>query len=718
MKKNCSIIIIFIFTFGNTLRAQFLYPPSKEIPVVDDYFGNKITDNYRWLENLSDTTVLNWIKAQSDFSNKLISKINGKDVLQNRMKEYKKMGGDVYGEIIQKGNSYYYSKTKIGESLSKIYVRILPNSEETLLFDPETVAKKTQIAGFVISKKGNKIAMKLSNGGGEICSIRIFDIPTKALLPDIIGPTWSQFIIEFVLNDTEIMYTKLKSSDINNNELLKNTDVYLHKIGTEPINDKLLFSREKYKELNVLPEKFPEISKSDDNKFLFLYIESVKSEMLIYFATMDELKNEKINWKALIKYEDEITNFKTVGNDFYFLTHKNAPRFKIGMTNILNPNFDKAKIIVPQSEKIISNLLKTKDYLIYSLKSGITNSQYTFNLKTKEIKKIDLPIGTNRALTYNQDQKNNLLVSNTNWLTPSIIYEYDINKNVAKKSKWFYMSGNYPDLNKDFLIKEVEVKSHDGVMVPLSIIHSKNIKFDGNSKCYITGYGSYGSSRESKFSNELAILLEQGCVVAYTHVRGGGEKGNEWHEGGMKSNKPNTWKDFIACTEYMIEQKYTSPERIIGNGVSAGGILIGRAITERPDLYRVVMNQVGMTNILRSETTSNGDNQIPEFGSVKVESDFKSILDMDVQSKIEKEKNYPAVILRTGMNDARIVPWMPAKLAAVLQNSSISNKPVLLYVNYNNGHFTSDTDMISKEFSDMFSFAFWQVGDNRFKIVD
>ena len=560
--------------------------------------------------------------------------------------------------------------------------------------------------------------MKLSSGGAEICQARIMDIKTKKLLDDNLSPIWSEFPIQFASNATEIIYTKMKSTDNKSDDVLKYMDVYLHKIGTAAKADKLLFSREKYKELTVLPEQFPTIYSSDDKKYLFLNIGSTKNEALSYYATIDQLHNEKINWKPLIKYEDEITDFYSIGNQLFFLSHKNAPKYKVGVTSLLNPNFDKARIIVAESKDVITSIQKTKSYIIYATSNGLTKEKHLIDPKTLATKKLLLPQGVNGSSPFNATLNNRLIVYNTNWLSPYSIYEYDVSKNTSAKSKWFDMSGSFPDFSKDFAIKEVDVKSHDGVLVPLSILYQKNIILDGNAPCYLTGYGAYSMSQQPGFIDVMAILLEQGCSIAFAHVRGGGEKGEEWHKAGMKTTKPNTWKDFIACAEYLIKEKYTSSQKLIGEGMSAGGILIGRAITERPDLFAVAINEVGMTNAVRSETTPNGDNQIPEIGSIKVEEECKALIEMDAQSKVVKRTKYPAVFIRSGMNDARVVPWMPAKFAAILQNSSSSNKPVLLYVNYGNGHFTSDVDENFKEFADMISFSFWQVGHPSFKKAD
>lgn len=718
MKKKLSVIAIIALAFGQSLKAQYNYPATKEIPVVDNYFGTPITDNYRWLENLSDTTVKSWIKAQADFSNNLIDKISGKEILLNRLKEYQKMGGDVFGKIVQCGNTYYYTKTAKGENLSKLYTRTLPNGKEELLFDPESTGKNTQLIDFIVDDNGKNLVMKLSSGGAEICQARILDIKNKKLLEDNFGPIWSEFAIQFASNATELIYTKMKSTDNKSDDVLKNMDVYSHTIGTNATHDKQLFSREKYKELNVLPERFPSISVSDDNKYLFLNIGSVKRESLIYYATISELHKEKINWKTLIKYEDEITELYSLGNQLFFLSHKNAPKFKIGVTNLLKPNFENAKIIVAEGKDVITSIQKTKNFIIYATSNGLTKEKHLINPNTFATKKLLLPQGVNGSSPFSPTLNDRLIVYNTKWLSPYSIYEYDVTKNTMQKSKWFDMRGSFPDFSKDFAIKEVEVKSHDGVLVPLSILYPRNIKLDGSTPCYLTGYGAYGISSQPEFIDVMAILLEQGCSIAFAHVRGGGEKGEEWHQAGMKNTKPNTWKDFIACAEYLIDQKYTSSKKLIGKGMSAGGILIGRAITERPDLFAVAINEVGMTNALRSETTPNGDNQIPEIGSIKVEEDIKGLIEMDAQSKVVKGTKYPAVFIRSGMNDARVVPWMPAKFAATLQNCTNSNKPVLMYVNYGNGHFTSDIDVMNKEFADMILFCLWQVGHPKFTKTD
>ncbi|WP_426276522.1 prolyl oligopeptidase family serine peptidase [Chryseobacterium sp. S-02] len=698
------------------ISAQYNYPVTPEKAVVDDYFGTKITDNYRWLEDLKNPEVEKWFKAQSDFSHNLINKIPHREDLYKRMKEVQEMNGDSFDAVFQRQNTYFYTKTKKSENLSKLYSRELSSGKETLIFDPETLGKDTQITNFAVDSKAKKIAILLSKSGGEICNLRILDLTSHKLLNDEIGPIWSEFAFEFTQDDKGILYTKMSTSDPNSNMLLKDMKAMLHIIGTDTKTDKILASREEYPELNALTEQFTSVYFTDDYKYIVLRLSSVKSESPIFVAPYSELKNKKVKWRQIIKPSDDITDVFISGDKLFLLTHKDAPNYKITLTSLSKPDLINAKVVVPESkDNVIISIHNSKNYLYYSLGNGIIRDKYQVNINTLEGKKVDFPTGVNSSLSLNQRENDNIYCNNVNWLTPLTTYEYDPEKGDIVKSKYLNSETNYPDYNALYTVKEVEVKSHDGVMVPLSIIYPKNMKMDGNNPAYITGYGGYGFSYEPRFSARLSVLLEQGVLLAVAHVRGGGEKGEKWHEAGMKATKPNTWKDFIACSEYLVNQKYTSPSKLIGNGVSAGGILIGRAITERPDLYAVAIPEVGLTNALRTEVTANGPNQIPEIGTLKNQEDTKYLIEMDAQSKVKKGVKYPAVIVRVGMNDSRIVPWMPGKFAAVLQNNSASGKPVLLYANYDNGHFTSDYDVIFKEYADIFAFALWQVGHPNFQ---
>jgi prolyl oligopeptidase len=252
-------------------------------------------------------------------------------------------------------------------------------------------------------------------------------------------------------------------------------------------------------------------------------------------------------------------------------------------------------------------------------------------------------------------------------------------------------------------------------MVPLSIVYNKNVKKDGTASCLLEGYGAYGNSATPFFSETSLALINRGVILAIAHVRGGSEKGDDWYKAGYKTTKHNTWQDFISCGEYLEKNNYTSSSKLIGMGTSAGGILIGRAVTERPDIFGAAISNVSCSNALRFENTPNGPNNAREFGTVKDSVDCMGLLEMDAFQHVKDGTKYPAIICVGGMNDPRVIAWQPGKFAAALQNATTSGKPVFLVVNYDNGHFREDKSVTFKNFANMYSFALWQTGHKDFQ---
>lgn len=341
----------------------------------------------------------------------------------------------------------------------------------------------------------------------------------------------------------------------------------------------------------------------------------------------------------------------------------------------------------------------------------------SYAFKTGKISDIKTPLSGNiyaKAISNDEDE---IELINKGWTTPANYYKYDVATNQFSKGP-FYTKIDYPGM-ENIMYEEIEVPSYDGAMAPLSIIYDKTkLKKDGSNICEMVGYGSYGiSAYVPVFRSTNLPLLERGVVFAYAHVRGGGEKGNDWHLGGKKTTKPNTWKDFNACGEYLIKNKYTSTEKFGITGASAGGILIGRAITERPDLYKVAIPKVGCLNALRMEFSPNGPVNTPEFGTVKNETEFKALLEMDAYQHIQKGVKYPAQLVTTGFNDPRVDSYIPAKFAAKMQADNGSGNPVLLYVDYKAGHFGGSTmEEQYVQSAKEFAFLLWQCGDPEFQV--
>ena len=714
MKTN--VMMLLLFCCGTYLNAQYNYPATPVKAVIDDYNGVKITDNYRWLEDMKNPEVTGWFKKQADFSKNFIEKISGRDQLFSDMKYLDDLKSEDYYNAKKSGNNYFYTKILRGEKVAKLYMRDAAG-KETFIFDPEKyVAGKTyEIQDFSPNSDGSILAMGLAESGAEIGESRFIDTKTQKLLPDVLTPVWGG-ISAWTPDQKSVLYIKLQNKDNTSNDMLRDMRSMQHTLGTETGKDVEIASRMKNPSLPIKPENWVSTYFTNDYKFMFLSIGSVKNEQLVYYAPASEFGSASINWKPFIEYNDEITNYEVIGDKVFFLTHKNAPNFKIEVTNINKPDFKKAKTVVAEGKNLIARITATKNYLIYAVANGMNMEIFNVHGNTLQLSKMPLPQGSNAVLPLNSTEGDEAVAVNFGWLNPYVFYDLSLNDNKVAVSKIFNSKTVYPNQG-EFVVKEIEIKSHDGTMVPLSIIYPKNIKMDGSNSLYLDGYGSYGVSMFPYFSEANYALLRQNVIVAVAHVRGGGEKGESWHKAAFKGTKENTWKDYIACADYLVNNKYTSKDKLIGSGMSAGGILIGNAVAERPDLFAAIIAEVGCTNMLRMETTPNGPNQIPEFGALGNPEDLNGLIAMDAQHKIKENVKYPAVLVRTGMNDPRVIPWMPAKFAATMQNNSTSGKPVLFYVDYENGHFTQDKNVTYRNYADMYAFALSQTNHPNFKYL-
>jgi prolyl oligopeptidase len=307
-----------------------------------------------------------------------------------------------------------------------------------------------------------------------------------------------------------------------------------------------------------------------------------------------------------------------------------------------------------------------------------------------------------------------VLVATSSWTRGGRLYAFDPATRALTDSG-LQPRGKFDDV-PGYESEEVRVTSHDGVEVPLSIVRKAGLKLDGSHPTLVSGYGAYGMVTSPNFRATSLAWLERGGVLAYAHVRGGGEFGNEWHHAGQKATKPNTWKDFIACCEYLVAKGYTSPAKLAGSGGSAGGILIGRAVTERPDLFAAALFQVGCLDMIRMETTTNGVPNIPEFGTVATEEGFRGLLAMSAYALVTDGVRYPGVLLTHGINDPRVEPWMSAKMTARLQAATASGRPVLFRVDYDAGHGIGSTKRQRQEMlADQWAFLLCQMGEPGFQ---
>ena len=713
-------LFLFITTIvlGQFVFSQYHYPASKTIEVSDTYFGTTVTDQYRWLEDIKNPEVTAWFKAQADYTNSELAKIPGQDKLIQELKNYDAMRSVSYRPVGKAGGKYFYRKRVPGEQIAKLYYRQGENGKEILLFDPQKfVEGKTYDYDPSISDNGSKIAMNLSEAGSEIGDIHILDVTTGKFLPDVIPHSSGRFAEG---SNTDLHYQQAKGYDVHDPEQILNMPFKLHILGTPVEKDIVLVSSKNNPGLNILPQDIPAITVFKNSPYMIFGKYTVENNQTLYYAKKPELKSGKINWKPLTTKQDEVRQYFVKGTDIYFLTTKGNPKFKIIKTSFDNPDLKNAKTIAEGNDEWQLSpdaFTETKDYLIFNkTKNELVSKTYQYEYKTGKISEIKVPLKGDIAAMSWSKEGNEVILVNLGWTTPLNIYNYDVATRKFSDGI-LHITYSYPNL-ENIVYEEVEVPSWDGTLVPLSIVYDKTkLKKDGRNIAFMEGYGAYGMNAYAPYFSANGLpLLSRGVVLAFAHIRGGGEKGNEWYLAGKKTTKPNTWKDFNACAEWLIKNKYTSPDKFGVSGASAGGILIGRAITERPDLYKVAIPKVGCLNAVRMEFSPNGPVNTPEFGTVTIEEEFKALLEMDAFHHIKKGVKYPAQLITTGFNDPRVDSFIPAKFAAKMQNENSSQNPVFLYVDYNAGHFGGSTmDEYYGQMAKEYAFLLWQCGDPEFQ---
>jgi prolyl oligopeptidase len=712
MKKSLFLILSVLASTSGL--AQWKYPETKTVDASDTYFGKTYADPYRWLENLKDKEVEAWFKAQADLTDGLLAKIPGREALVQEYMALDKLKPASYSAISYENGRVFYKKTLGGENVGKLYFREGWNGTEKLLFDPGTYKTGVvmTIESIVPSWDGKHLAMGLSSGGAEYSELRILEVDRGTLLPESMYPSLGP--IGWTKNNDSFFYDAGKVTDIKSQEIELNRKTRLHKLGTEVATDVDFFSNESSPELSIAPKEFPNASIDESySDYLVGFVGTVQNELRCFYAPVSEMKNKKIKWDVLCEQSDNLVRGMAFhGNYIYAITHTGAPKYEVVRTNVKHPDWAHAETVIPEAADSIQSLTKTKHYLIVDYSNGVVDRLVRYDLASGKTEEIKLPASGTVACSCPDWKTDRCLVHITSWISPVTVYDMDAEKESFAKSI-FNSDVVYPGFN-ELVSEEVEVPGHDGVRVPLSIVHKKGIALDGSNCCILDGYGAYGLSASPHFSIRWSVA-RRGVVLAFAHPRGGSEKGEEWYKAGYKTTKPNTWKDFISCAEYLVKKGYTSSEKLSGTGTSAGGILISRAITERPDLFRAAICNVGCANAMRMEFTPNGPVNTPEFGTVKDEAECKALYEMDGVAHVQKGVKYPALMGVGGWNDPRVTPWEPGKFVAAMQAATASGHPVLMKVNYDNGHFTEEKIVTFRNFAGQSAFLLWQTGHKDFQ---
>lgn len=453
---------------------------------------------------------------------------------------------------------YFYLKTRPEDRTGRLYYRNGYKGEEVMLFDPQTYeAGKTYTISFVSpSLDGSKVAFGIAGKGSEQATTLIMEVSNKKMYAEKIDRCWLGEP-SWLPGNAGFLYTRLNSSNVADKAFMLNSKNYLHQPGTDPATDKELFSKALYPELKMQESDFPYAFYDQDSKRLFALLGSVRRFFYWYTAPLSELDKEKINWQPLFTPEDQVTNWFTTDKELYFSTAKNASRLKIMRMPVSSPDVKKAELVVPESDEVLNNMVYAKDGLYFvKTRNSVQANLYHVPAGTKKILPISLPgaAGTLKIRSKNFFSPD-LWITLSGWLTDSKRFRY-LPATKQFVSEPLSTEAQYPEFN-DFVVEEITVPSHDGEQVPLTIVYKKGLVRNGSTSLIMTGYGAYGSSYSPYLSAPpLTYVLNGGGIMAVAHVRGGGEKGEAWHQAGFKTTKPNTWKDFIACAEYLIKNGY------------------------------------------------------------------------------------------------------------------------------------------------------------------
>lgn len=722
------IVAILILSCNSDMKKEVqlpIYPEAPSNPVTENYFGTDITDDYRNLETLTDTLTANWFKAESEFANEILDQISGRNELIDKMLDYngRKLYDSWYYRITE-DDQYFFLKEEATEGVPKLYYRKNYGAQDELIFDSKDFKpekeKEYRINYIMPSSDGAYIAVALSYDGAEISEMVIIDMKTRKTLPAIIGHCWPADGdgVSWLPDNTGFIYLHHPIIDPNSDQFLKNMKSVVYKLGNDPEELNVIFSKETQPELQLLEEDFPSAHLAGDkSKYMIGRVGGATAYNDAYYANIADLETKKIIWRPLYKKTDKIVHGTLKGDSYIYISAKNAATYQILIGSVndgVNPDTDDI-LVDSQKNEVINDFEITSDGFYFSTtKNGVEGLLYC--LREGKTVPIKLPRASGRVNIISKNQNHpDLWVSTMGWVNDYIRYKYNPITN-SFEEQLITENGSYPEF-ENFEVKEITVLSHDGKEIPLSIIHKKDLKLDNTNPTFIYGYGSYGISIRPFYYPTWLTWVEEGGVLCIAHVRGGGEKGDSWYQEGKKENKPNTWKDLISCTEYLIDKGYTSNKKTVINGESAGGILIGRAMTDRPDLFAVAIAEVGVMNAVRSEIGPNGPNNIKEFGTVKDSLGFLSLLEMDAYLNLKDDILYPATLITTGMNDPRVTPWQPGKFAAKLQNNTSTEKPILFSVNYKSGHGIGDSKKDQfKNQANVFAFALWQTGSSKYSL--
>ena len=702
-------------------------PPSR--PVTDTFFGTQVTDLYRYMEDVANPEVVEYMRGEGAYARSVLDAIPGRAKMEQRINELSQASAAMSHVQVtgaDKNPRVFYFRLAPGVNSRRLYVRDGFRGAERMVFDPASIAKEGKryaIDQFRASPDGRKVAIAVAAGGSEQTSLRIIEVSANAARDSGVEIDRIGFADDtaWAPDSRSLFYNQLppqKPEDAKNRYL--NSRVFRHVLGRPALRDEMLFSAGSG-DVKLDDIDIPSVQLSADAKTLIGRVEHGDArEISIYTASAAQIGGA-ITWRRIIQPTDGVTAFAVHNQTIYLMTKKNAPRFKVVRMGISGANFANATTIVPQGDTVIAQIEVAQDGLyIRELFGGVDRMQRLNFSNTVfsggKLEFVRLPFDVSIRQLITSPARPGALLRLESWTEPPRYVT--VEERTANIGETPLHPKSMVDFS-DIVELRQNATAKDGTKIPVSLVYRKSTTLNSFNPTLIRAYGAYGIVQTPTFNPSTLAWVERGGILATCHVRGGGEFGEAWHLGGQKLTKANTWQDLIACAEYLIERGFTRRERLGIQGGSAGGIAVGRAMTERPDLFAAVVPSVGVLDALRMELTPNGPPNIPEFGSVKTQDGFRGLLAMSSLHQVKDQTKYPAVLLMHGVNDPRVEVWQSSKMAARLAAATrgvLEAKPVLLRLDYDAGHGVGTSrNQRNAELADIYAFLLWQFGEPGFQ---
>ena len=679
---------------------KLTYPVTKKVDQTDDYFGTKVADPYRWLENNDSQEVADWVAAENKVTFQYLDRIPYRKALFNRLSQlfnYPKISAPT-----RRGEWFMFSKNDGLQNQSVYYIQKGLNGTPEQLLDPNGFSKDgtSRLGAFSWSPKGKYVLYGISQGGSDWNDLYVLDVATKKPLTDHIqwvkngGGSW--------MGEDGFFYSRYPEPEKGRELYTKNEfqKVYYHKLGTPQSDDKLIY------EDNANPQRFQGVGVTEDERFGILNVSERGKGKNGNAISFRDLKSDSATFTPIVSdiTNDSFSVIDNIGDKFLIETNHNAPNGKVVL---YDPATKEWKDVLPEQPEPLENAGTAGGKLFATYLKDVSSRAYVYSLDGKLENEVKLPgLGTVGGFGGRNDDKF-VFYTYTSFNSPPTIYKYDI----ASKKSTVFRTVEIPGFNaNDYEVKQVFYPSKDGTKVPMFLTYKKGIKLDRNNPTILYGYGGFNITTNPNFSALRIALLEQGVIWASANMRGGGEYGEKWHQAGTKLQKQNVFDDFIAAAEYLINNKYTSSSRLGIEGSSNGGLLVGAVTNQRPDLFRAVHQHAGVMDMLRYHMFTIGWNWAADYGrSDANEAEFKALY---AYSPIHNAKPavYPSILITTADHDDRVVPAHSFKYAAAMQAAQTGDNPIIIRIDTNSGHGASSTTKSLEQTADIYSFFFYNLG--------